>query len=320
AHAERDFEDLTYTVRVSSSGDARGIYLRDYEESAHVRHIQVHVVPEFPGDVRAKFEQDTDGSHGQQESQRRFDFEQRALLMTSASWVQAPEAVYVGGNGCHFSVRIDPTILEPGRLHVAAINAYDSANVDRGPIFSIPITVTKPLPVGPSASIELGCLRFQPTEVVRRFIAVPAGATRAQITLHMSNAAAQESAPALFYLHCLQLVPQERFRAYSMKQRVTAGHQTYVAGGGTAEQKYVSRMDVAGGATLEVCIAPYWSQLGTHEMSVCVEFNGIVPANAGCLYSGETQLDTGIVINGNYAVARTDFTAPIRPEYNISPT
>ncbi|KAJ2082275.1 hypothetical protein H4R24_001722 [Coemansia sp. RSA 988] len=319
ANAERDFEDLTYTVRVSGSGDVRGIYLRNYEESAHVRHMQINVVPEFPGDVRAKLERDSDGSRGQQESQRRFDFEQRALLVATASWVRAPEAVYVAGTGCNFSVRIDPTLLEPGRLHVAAIDGYDSTNVDRGPIFSIPITVTKPIPVGLSANVELGCLHFQPTEIVRRFIAVPAGATKAQISIHMTNAAAQMSAPAMFYLHCLQLVPQERFRVYSMKQHVTAGHRTYVAGGGTAEQKYVSSMDVTGGATLEVCIAPYWSQLGTHEMNVCVEFNGILPANAGCLYSGDSQLDTSIVINGNYAVTRADFMAPIRPEYNISP-
>ncbi|PIA13222.1 subtilisin-like protein, partial [Coemansia reversa NRRL 1564] len=319
AHVERDFEDLTYTVRVLDSGDARGIYLRNFEESAHVRHMQIQITPEFPGDVRAKFEHDSDGSYGQQEGQRRFDFEQRALLIATASWVRAPEAVYVGGNGCSFSVRIDPTLLKPGQLHVAAIDAYDSTNVDRGPIFSIPITVTKPLPVELSGSVELGCLRFQPTEIVRRFIAVPVGATKAQITIHATNAAAQESAPATFYLHCLQLVPQERFRAYIMKQRVTIGHQTYVAGGGTAEQKSTSHMDVTGGATLEVCIAPYWSQHGTREMDVCIEFNGIVPANTGCLHPGGNQLDTGVVINGNQTVARADFMALIRPEYNISP-
>ncbi|KAJ2615482.1 hypothetical protein H4S08_001217 [Coemansia sp. RSA 1365] len=319
AHAERDFEDLSYTVRVSDSGDARGIYLRDFEESAHVRHMQIQVTPEFPGDVRARFGGDRDGSYGQQEGQRRFDFEQRTLLVATASWVRAPEAVYIGGNGCSFSVRIDPTLLKLGQLHVAAIDAYDSTNVDRGPIFSIPITVTKPLPVDLSASVELGCLRFQPTEIVRRFIAVPVGATQALITTHVTNAAAQESAPAIFYLHCLQLVPQERFRPYSMKQRITVGHQSYVAGGGTAEQKFMSRMDVTGGATLEMCITPYWSQHGTHEMNVCIEFNGIVPANTGCLYFGDNQLDTGVVINGNHGVARADFMALIRPEYNINP-
>ncbi|KAJ2161782.1 hypothetical protein GGF46_001204 [Coemansia sp. RSA 552] len=319
AHVTREYEDVGYDVRVADSVDMRGIYLRDAEESAHARHMRIQVTPVFPTDARSKLECDSDGERGQQESERQFGFEQRAVLVATASWISVPDAVYIGGKGSSFAVRIDPTQLEPGRLHTAAIEAYDSANVDRGSIFSVPVTVTKPLPVSSSACVELGHLRFQPTEIIRRFVDVPLGATCAKIVLRMANTAAQESAPAMFYLHCMQLSPQERFRAHELKQRVTVGHQSYVAGGGTAAQQYGTRMDVIGGATLEVCLAQFWSQVGAHEIDVRISFSGVLPASGGCAYAGKDQLRSGVVVNGNYTVARADFTASVKPEYSIKP-
>ncbi|KAJ2879207.1 hypothetical protein IWW38_006160, partial [Coemansia aciculifera] len=283
-------------------------------------------MPMFPGDARAKLECDSDGVRGETQSQAKFDYEQRVILVPSVSWVRVPEALYVSSEGRVFSAKVDATQLEPGRLHVASIEGFDSACVDRGPIFSVPITVTKPLPVESSACVRFNDLRFLPTDVVRRFVAVPFGATRAHITIRASNAAASSSAPAMFYLHCLQLARQERFTRYQLKARVNIGHPSYVSGAGSAEQTYTNSMDVIGGATLEICAAPFWSQLDAHEIDVSLEFNGILPA--GTEHTGLVPVDgggssqatsSGIVVNGNYVVSRTDFVAPVRPEYDIKP-
>ncbi|KAJ1963266.1 hypothetical protein GGI12_002155 [Dipsacomyces acuminosporus] len=320
-NVDRTYEDIEYAVGISELNNARGIYLRNAEDSAVPRHVTVNVVPRFPGDVRAELEKDTSGEHGEQQSQTKFDFEQRVILTTSESWVRVPEAVYISSEGRTFSVKIDATKLEPGRLHVAEINGYDSKDVDRGAIFSVPITVTKPLAVDASACVRFSELRFQPTEIVRRFIDVPTGATRAKITINSTNSSLASSAPATFYLHCLQLAPQRRFTQFELKSRVTIGHPSYVAGGGSAEQTYTRSMAVIGGNTLEVCIAPFWNQLDVHDIDVTVEFNGIVPVGGGVptYYEIQDGVSSGVVVNGNTGIARVDFTAPVRPEYDFRP-
>ncbi|KAJ1826085.1 hypothetical protein LPJ56_002362 [Coemansia sp. RSA 2599] len=315
-HAKRKFEDVAYDVQVLETDGMGGIYLRNAQDSSVARHFQVKVGPIFPTKPENKLENDPSGANGEEHSQGMFDFEQRVVLTCSASWVRAPEALYVGSAGSMFSAVVDATNLEPGRLHVATIDGYDSLNVDRGPIFSVPVTVTKPHVVDSSACIRFEGLRFNPTDVVRRFVNVPSGATRATITLFSRNKSVQTSAPAAFYLHCLQLSPQDRFTAYELKKRAVVGHKSYVAGGNGAEQQDNFDMNVIGNATLEVCVAQFWNQLGTHEVDVAVEFNGIVPA-AAAISGGRP---TSIVINGNSGVVRADFAALVRPEYQLAPS
>ncbi|ORX65947.1 subtilisin-like protein [Linderina pennispora] len=163
------------------------------------------------------------GSGVELESQLKFEYEQRVILSTSESWIKVPEAVYVSSEGRSFDARVDPTSLERGRLHVAEILGFDSRNVDRGAIFRIPVTITKPSEVGASGCVRFPALRFQPTEVVRRFIDVPR----------------------------VQLAPQTRFTQYELNTHVTIGHSTYAENGGLAEQSYTKTMKVLGGCTLE---------------------------------------------------------------------
>ncbi|KAJ1644288.1 hypothetical protein LPJ64_004010, partial [Coemansia asiatica] len=315
-HAKRTFEDVTYDVQIMEADGMNGIYLRNAQDSIVARHFQIRVGPVFPTKPENKLENDPSGVNGEERSQSMFDFEQRVILTCSASWVRAPEALYVGSAGNLFSAVIDATNLEPGHLHFATIDGYDSLNVDRGPIFSVPVTVTKPFIVDSSACIRFESLRFNPTDVLRRFVNVPSGATRATFALVSRNNSAQTSPPAIFYLHCLQLSPQDRFTAYELKKRAFVGHRSYVAGGSSAEQQNKFTMDVIGNVTLEVCIAQFWNQLGTHEVDVVVDFNGIVPA-AAAISGGRP---TSIVINGNRGVVRADFAALVRPEYQVMPS
>ncbi|KAJ2699507.1 hypothetical protein FB645_005299 [Coemansia sp. IMI 203386] len=315
-HAKRSFEDVSYSVNIMETNGMNGIYLRNAQDSSVARHFQVRVGPTFPTNPEAKLENDPSGANGEERSQSMFDFEQRVVLTCSASWVRAPEALYVGSSGNIFNAVVDATNLEPGRLHVATIDGYDSLNVDRGPIFSVPVTVTKPHVVDSSACIRFEGLRFNPTDVLRRFVSVPSGATRATITVTSRNSSVQTSAPAVFYLHCLQLSPQDRFTTYELKKRAQVGHKSYVAGGSSAEQKEKFVMNVIGNVTLEVCVAQFWNQLGTHEVDVLVEFSGIVPA-AAAISGGRP---TSVVVDGNGGVVRADFAALVRPEYQVTPS
>ncbi|KAJ2721392.1 hypothetical protein GGI07_004003 [Coemansia sp. Benny D115] len=315
-NANRFYEDVEYNVTILDSGGMQGIYLRDAEDSAVPRHLKVNVAPILPTSSKTKLENDTDGSHGEERSQKLFDFEQRVILTSSASWVSVPETIYINSTGINFNTKVDATQLEAGRLHVATIEGYDSANVDRGPIFTVPITVTKPQIVGRSACIRFDGLRFEPTDIVRRFIGVPTGSTKAEITITSHNNSTQVSAPAMFMVHLVQLCPQERESKHQLQKRAIFGHKSYVAGGHGAEQKIKYIMEVVGNATLEVCLAQFWSELGSHEVDILVEFSGIVLASAPL---GDGSSGT-IVLNGNSGVERADFTALVRPEYKISPT
>ncbi|KAJ2723445.1 hypothetical protein GGI07_002647 [Coemansia sp. Benny D115] len=315
-YADRFYEDVEYRISILDSGGMQGIYLRNAEDSAVPRHLKVNVAPILPTSSKTKLENDTDGSHGEERSQKLFDFEQRVVLTSSASWVSVPETIYINSTGANFNTKVDATQLEAGRLHVATIEGYDSANVDRGPIFAVPITVIKPQIVGRSACIHFDGLRFDPTDIVRRFICVPTGSTQAEVTIIAHNSSKQVSAPALFSLQLLQMCPQTRSLRYHMQKNITIGHNTYATDGNTAEQKFSFKHEIIGNATLEVCLAHFWSQLDSHEVDVLVEFSGIVPASAPLGDGGSGT----IVLNGNSGVERVDFAALVRPEYKITPT
>ncbi|KAJ2778055.1 hypothetical protein H4R18_004825 [Coemansia javaensis] len=324
ARAERPHEDVAYRLAVSDESGggatARGVYLRGAEETAHPRALTVRATPVFPTSAAARLARDASGEAGQREAQAHFDFEHRVVLAASEPWIQAPAAVYVPSTGVVFSVCVDPTRLEPGRLHAAAIHAYDSRDVDRGPVFSVPVVVAPPLPVGPAARLPLGTLRFRPADVVRRFVAVPAGATRATITVVANAAAAAAAAPpARFVLHCLQLVPHERARTHELKKTFDVGHRSAAAGDGTAHQRFAFHMDVVGGVTLEVCLAQRWDQHGAHDVDLEVAFAGVVPAGATHVPPGPDSLRAAIALNGGCSVERADLAAWVRPERAVAP-
>ncbi|KAJ1935590.1 hypothetical protein FBU59_005337, partial [Linderina macrospora] len=225
--------------------------------------------------------------------------------------------------GRSFEARVDPTGLERGQLHVAEILGYDSRNVDRGAIFRVPVTITRPSTVGASGCVRFSGLRFQPTDIIRRFIDVPRGATQAEFVIRSPNTLANGAAPAMFYLHAVQLAPQTRFTQYELNTHVTLGHSTYAESGGLAEQSFTKTMKVLGGSTLEVCMAPFWNQLDMHEVDVTVSFSGITVHGSGAPALTGLSNDCaapGIVLNGNQAVARVDLVAEVRPEYDIKVT
>ncbi len=120
-----------------------------------------------------------------QENPKKLSYEQRLSLISTATWVRAPEFLllnsggtlfinYIHRPGRDFSVRVDPTKLSSG-LHYAEVQAFDSAHPEKGPIFRVPVTVTKPH--DPQNSSVTYTLSHGPGHIERQFVRVPAGAT-----------------------------------------------------------------------------------------------------------------------------------------------
>ena len=74
----------------------------------------------------------------------RVAFEVRVRLEADAEYITIPDQMVLQAKQGAFKIFIDPTKLEPG-LHCANVKGYDAQNPERGPLFSVPITITKPV-------------------------------------------------------------------------------------------------------------------------------------------------------------------------------
>ena len=76
----------------------------------------------------------------------RIDFEMKfALESTAPSWVSVPSHFIVMNNGRAFNISVDASKLPHG-VHTAKVCGYDAEHPERGVMWSLPITVVKPMP------------------------------------------------------------------------------------------------------------------------------------------------------------------------------
>ncbi len=164
----------------------RGLYLRDAcDVTRGPLVVRVTVCPEFRDALTAHNNRD------------RVDFQLRAVLSTTARWVQAPDRTLIMHGGRGFDIRVDPTGLSPG-LHTAEVWGRDQSAADSsgGPLFRFPVTVVVPElepPAGgkagsgsagtlsaSSATVSLGehvwNMNLAPGQITRQFLTVPRGA------------------------------------------------------------------------------------------------------------------------------------------------
>ncbi|MCH7990350.1 MAG: tripeptidyl peptidase II, partial [Planctomycetes bacterium] len=214
--------------------------------------------------VRPVFHKDAD-------NRDKIDFEMRISLQSTAEWVQAGDHILLSHGGKSFSVRVDPTGLEPG-VHYAEVQGYDAENLKRGPLFRLPVTVVRQekltLQEDPEQNAKRRALserlKFEPGRVVRRFLTVPMGATWADITLRSHNHNGEQRR---FVLHTVQILPGQSFEEHESRQYLSLRPGTDV----------VRSIPVVGGYTLEFCLAQYWSSLGSSEIEFELAFHGLVP-------------------------------------------
>ena len=165
---------------------------------------------------------------------------------------------------------------------------YDAASRDRGPLFRLPVTVVRPCRINDKGRpIWSNTQSFKPGQFERHFIAVPDGATWADLRI----GARQLEAPQRVVVHALQKLPKRTFRdGYRQFITVEPGSET------------VRSFKVVGGRTLELCLGQYWSNLAESEFEFELAFHGLMPS------------DPDLQIDGSRLSARVDVSAPLRDE------
>lgn len=247
ANATQLTQQTRFKINVTSRDGGRGIYLREPFETNEPSNHLVYVGPDFPESTT---------------NAEKIAFEARVRLQATADWVTVGPFLLLTSKPGRFEVKVDPTGLEPG-VHTAEVQAFDETNLDAGAVFTVPVTVVIPHALDHTQLNET--VEFERGRTVRRFVDVPHGATWAKLTLTPKKLAGQSQ---LFRVHTLQLVDGRHFEA--------------VEGGGylrinSPEPKYLS-FDVVPGRTLEVCMAQYWSSLGSFSVDYQLEFFGVEPS------------------------------------------
>ncbi|MBZ0269705.1 S8 family serine peptidase [bacterium] len=247
--AHRPYSDtgLRFDVSIASRDDARGIYLREAEETGRVTEVVVTVDPHFRRDV---------------DNREKVDFQADVTIAADADWVQVPDVMHLQNGGRTFRVRVDPRGLPVG-VHYAEVTGTDVARPNAGPIFRVPVTVIRTTDLTDGGTEWSASLDFAPGQIRRQFFAVPEGATWADLEIR----AGDFDSPRRFVVHTVQLEPGMQWDAHASEL-----WRWYDPG-----QERVHSFAVEGGRTLEVTLAHYWSSLGDADFSFHLTFHGLDP-------------------------------------------
>jgi tripeptidyl-peptidase-2 len=245
---------LYYEVKASSLNSGRGIFLKDAGEFLHdSTEVQVNVKPVF---------------HKIAPQEHKVHFEMHINFIPTARWIEVGKHLAVMHEGRAFKVLLKTKNLPVGDNY-AEIAAYDAANHEIGPLFTIPVIVIKPEKIEALPAVVKYRKDLTPGMISRRFFDPPSDATWADITICRSTNEEFESnsSSKLYVLHMMQFEVHER-------QSLTSYKKSFSLKPG---EQVTHSCDVRGGLTIEVCLAQFWSALGNSSAEVKVEFHGIVP-------------------------------------------
>lgn len=128
-------EDIHFQLSLDGHvGNPRGIYLRQEAETSSVLVFSVKVDPKF---------RRTDSLDNQSQNAQ-ISFEMKFALNSTESWVSVPSHFMLMNNGRSFKVTVDPTQLPHG-VHTAKVCGSDAEHPERGVVWSLPITVVRPI-------------------------------------------------------------------------------------------------------------------------------------------------------------------------------
>lgn len=250
----RSFPSVWYQVKINRSGKtaptSRGIYLREASACQQSTEWTVQVDPKFHEDA-SNLEQ-------------LVPFEECIELHSSnKAVVKAPEYLLLTHNGRSFNVVVDPTNLSDG-AHYYEVYGIDCKAPWRGPLFRIPVTITKPIALkNEPPLITLQLMQFIPGKIERKYIEVPVGATWAEATMRASGF----DTARRFFVDAVQICPLRRpIKWESVVTFSCPAAKSFAFG-------------VEGGQTMELAIAQFWSSgIGSHETTTVdfeIGFHGI---------------------------------------------
>ncbi|XP_073032784.1 LOW QUALITY PROTEIN: tripeptidyl-peptidase 2 [Primulina eburnea] len=280
-----DVPSVWYQIKINQSGKStptsRGIYLREADSCQQSTEWTVKVEPKFHEDAS--------------NLNQLVPFEECVkLLSTGESVVRAPEYLLLTHNGREFNIIVDPTNLSDG-LHYYEVHALDCRSPWRGPLFRIPVTITKPKAVKnrPPLILFQG-MSFEPGHIERKFLEVPIGSSWVEATMKTSGF----STSRRFFINSVQISPLKRPKKWEN-----------VATFSSPSSKSFS-FAVEGGRTMELAIAQFWSSgAGSHEATI-VDFE--------ITFHGININKVDIVLDGSEAPVRIDAEALVSLE-NLVP-
>ncbi|GMP24512.1 hypothetical protein CsSME_00001756 [Camellia sinensis var. sinensis] len=238
---------VRYQIKINQAGKStptsRGIYLREASACQQSTEWTVQVEPKFHDDA-SNLEQ-------------LVPFEECIELHSSGKeFVKAPEYLLLTHNGRSFNIVVDPTNLSDG-LHYYELCGIDCKAPWRGPVFRIPVTITKAMAVkNRPALLSFSGMTFLPGHIERKYIKVPIGASWVEATLRTSGF----DTARRFFVDTVQISPLQRPMKWESVITFSCPSAKSFA------------FPVEGGRTMELVIAQFWSSgIGSHEATV-VEF------------------------------------------------
>ncbi|CAN1158776.1 Tripeptidyl-peptidase 2 [Linum perenne] len=250
----RDIPIVQYEIKINQSGkstpSSRGIYLREAAACQQSTEWAVQVEPKF--------------HEGASNLEELVPFEECIELhSTDKEVVKPPEYLLLTYNGRSFNIVVDPSKLSVG-LHYYEVYGIDCKAPWRGPVFRIPITITKPMTVETRPpQVSFSRMSFVPGHIERRFIEVPLGASWVEATIRVS----EFDTTRRFFLDTLQICPLQRpIKWESVATFSSPGAKTFA-------------FPVVSGQTMELAVAQFWSSgLGSRETTFVdfeISFHGI---------------------------------------------
>ncbi|MGP1272112.1 MAG: S8 family serine peptidase [Phycisphaerales bacterium] len=272
-------DDATRDVRFEARGpdSTRGIYLREPYETDEPTEISIDLTPSWP--------EDTD-------NRRKVDFEMRLKLEATEPWIETARFHNLASSGRSTTVRVDPTGLQPG-AHFAQILAYDEARPERGPAFTMPVTVIKGIELDANdAYTHRETITTTSGQLQKWFFHTPDHATWMDVIITRRD----DDTSRTLVVHTTQLREDQPFSTYNSRGWVSFND----------EDVQTRSMRVDPRRTVELAIAQNWSSLGQGEFDLEVRFRGLSPE------------PTHIVIDGAAPLTPIDIHSPLR-DANIRP-
>ncbi|XP_013068571.2 tripeptidyl-peptidase 2-like isoform X1 [Biomphalaria glabrata] len=302
------------------SGNNRGIYLRELPQVTKPTEVTVSVEP--------LFQEQTD-------PQTKIDFNINFSLTCTQSWVQFPTSFLLMNASRTFTVKVDPRGLAEG-IHYAEIRAFESENIERGPLIRIPITVVVPVSFPACYKCHLqnskSVMKVVPNTGLRFFEKclrspkiVPSSQNLCNRLVDLTNytisTLGQSFKPgqilrrfihvpfgasyAVLKLVSLDAEKSGRFLIHTLQispQTAYKDHEFSKIVTLLERGEGIYAFSVLGDCTLELCVAKWWANLGDVTLDIHLSFYG-------------AQLDAKYpVMHGGEGIARFDIISPLRSE------
>lgn len=194
---------------------------------------------------------------------RKINFNLKLSLVSDASWVHFPSHFDLMYMPRAFAIRVDGSNLPEG-VYSTSIRAYDVTNVEKGPVFRIPVTLIQPTVLSKAATLpdlNYTNVLFKPNTIIRHFIVVPDDSTWAVLKLKGT----EKDKNGRFVTHTVQLKPRLSCKNLEVNKMINVSSQA----------ENVQGFAVEGGIILEVAVAKYWANLGDIFVDYSIEFHGL---------------------------------------------